>query len=74
MIDLTVIDVHHEREVPGIHFTYCAMPSAEQAAMEFEKDFGIKVTTVYRNLRPSGRCSIYILMGGARWTRFKLSN
>jgi hypothetical protein len=68
-MSINIIDVKYEREVPGLHLTYCAMPSAEQAAAEFEKDYGIKVQTVYRNLRPSGRCSIYILTGGLKWKR-----
>jgi len=56
-----IIDVKYEKEVPGTHHTWVACTDIEEAINDFANKHGTIPDTIYRNIRPSGRCTIYIL-------------
>jgi hypothetical protein len=72
MLNYKIIDVEKESMVKSPHFTYCAVSNIDQVVSEHAKQFDIEITTVYRQIKPSGRCSIYLLVPEKReqWSAY----
>jgi hypothetical protein len=56
---MVIIAVSHEKEVEGLHVTYCGV-SPQEAASSFSEKFSIKPETVYQKVSATGRLTCYI--------------